>query len=284
MAGINQKYYDDFVAPHIDEIIFQYSEGITSLEQLLSTFGLDYDRLYACRNVSPKVKKLFSVETKHKNLYNTTIGKDLGEFFYRIDTGAPLVDILYAYDISRFQFDEMIKENAELREVLKEAHRIDDDGNLIAWNDNSVFYERVIKGNWNEIEMAIYNGMSMEKLCEKLKISESTLYKLRRDFPEFNAMIESTDMKIMDMRLKDTLKKCAHGFKYDEKKIIRKRNLKTGEETEQVEIQEKFYQPNLQAVSMCEANLIKNDDWITSDRLSADIKRREIKLKEDSAW
>lgn len=61
-------------------------------------------------------------------------------------------------------------------------------------------------------------GYTDKQIADKLKISESTIYKWKLDFPEFSEALKSGKVE-PDQKVEDSLYKRANGFEYTEVKL-----------------------------------------------------------------
>lgn len=117
------------------------------------------------------------------------------------------------------------------------------------------------------------------QIAERLNISRRTFATYKKEHPELREAIEK-GKKVLVEQLKDTLKKKAKGFYYEEVKTVKIHNPDADadqEWIERIEINRKYAQPDTGAAHL----LLKNLDptWRNDDRETMDIKKKQVELQ-----
>lgn len=117
------------------------------------------------------------------------------------------------------------------------------------------------------------------QIAERLNISRRTFATYKKEHPELREAIEK-GKKVLVEQLKDTLKKKAKGFYYEEVKTIKIHNPDADadqEWIERIEVNRKYAQPDTGAAHL----LLKNLDptWRNDDRETMDIKKKQVELQ-----
>ena len=143
---------------------------------------------------------------------------------------------------------------------------------------NKSKYETYVKPYLNDIKIWT-ESLTDEQIAEKLKVSRRSFAQYKKDYPELAQAIEDGKKKLVKV-LKDTLKKKAKGFYYEEVKTIKMRNPDpdSGSEwIERIEINRKYAQPDTGAAHLLLKNLDPN--WRNDDKETMDIKKKQIELQ-----
>ena len=117
------------------------------------------------------------------------------------------------------------------------------------------------------------------EIAERLNISRRTFATYKKEHPELREAIEK-GKKVLVQQLKDTLKKKAKGFYYEEVKTIKIHNPDADadqEWIERIEINRKYAQPDTGAAHLLLKNLDPN--WRNDDRETLDIKKKQVELQ-----
>lgn len=117
------------------------------------------------------------------------------------------------------------------------------------------------------------------EIAERLNISRRTFATYKKEHPELREAIEK-GKKVLVQQLKDTLKKKAKGFYYEEVKTIKIHNPDADadqEWIERIEINRKYAQPDTGAAHLLLKNLDPN--WRNDDRETMDIKKKQVELQ-----
>lgn len=117
------------------------------------------------------------------------------------------------------------------------------------------------------------------EIAERLNISRRTFATYKKEHPELREAIEK-GKKVLVQQLKDTLKKKAKGFYYEEVKTVKIHNPDADadqEWIERIEVNRKYAQPDTGAAHL----LLKNLDptWRNDDRETMDIKKKQVELQ-----
>lgn len=143
---------------------------------------------------------------------------------------------------------------------------------------NKSKYETYVKPYLQDIKIWT-ETLTDEQIAEKLKVSRRSFAKYKKDYPELAQAIEDGKKKLVKI-LKDTLKKKAQGFYYEEVKTIKIHNPDTdagSEWIERIEINRKYAQPDTGAAHLLLKNLDPN--WRNDDKETMDIKKKQVELQ-----
>lgn len=117
------------------------------------------------------------------------------------------------------------------------------------------------------------------QIAERLNISRRTFATYKKEHPELREAIEK-GKKVLVQQLKDTLKKKAKGFYYEEVKTVKIHNPDADadqEWIERIEVNRKYAQPDTGAAHLLLKNLDPN--WRNDDRETMDIKKKQVELQ-----
>lgn len=129
-------------------------------------------------------------------------------------------------------------------------------------------YFKCIKPHLKEIEELVRAGYTEKSIGLKFGVTEPTFNKYKKKYPELQNAIDNGRAKIVDLVMSSLLK-LALGFEEVETKEV---NGEIVTITRQV-------RPNLKAIQMIMRNF--NIDWMDISKIELDLKKRELKLKED---
>lgn len=136
-------------------------------------------------------------------------------------------------------------------------------------------YDTEVKPHLDEIRRAVEAGATDKEIATAFGIAESTLYKYKKEKPEFSrAFVRGRAKVVID--IKAALLKKALGFEYEEEKRVGKKD-KDGEQIILVEKYKRYCVPSETAARMLLNNY--DADWRDSDTSTASLKRQELALK-----
>lgn len=136
-------------------------------------------------------------------------------------------------------------------------------------------YDREIKPHIEDIRKAVESGATDEEIATAFGIAKSTLYKYKKEKPEFSAAFARGREKVV-IDIKAALLKKAIGFYYNEEKSVAKHD-KDGEAVVMVETYKKYQPPSETAAAMLLRNY--DQDWRDNDSAAARLKEQELDLK-----
>lgn len=117
------------------------------------------------------------------------------------------------------------------------------------------------------------------EIAEKLKISRRSFATYKKEYPELAEALENGKKRLVQ-QLKDTLKKKAKGFYYEEVKTVKIHNPDADadqEWIEKIEVNRKYAQPDTGAAHLLLKNLDSN--WRNDDKETMDIKKKQVELQ-----
>lgn len=136
-------------------------------------------------------------------------------------------------------------------------------------------YETDIKPYLSDIKKAVEAGATVEEIAKAFDISESTIYKYKKEKKELSEIFARGRTKIV-IEIKAALLKKALGYEYEEEKRVGKKD-KDGENIILVEKYKKHIPPSETAAAMLLRNY--DEDWLDKDSTSTDLKKQEVALK-----
>lgn len=136
-------------------------------------------------------------------------------------------------------------------------------------------YDREIKPHIDDIRKAVESGATDKEIATAFGIAESTLYKYKKEKPEFSAAFARGREKVV-IDIKAALLKKALGYEYTEEKAVAKKD-KDGETVVLVETYKKHQAPSETAAAMLLRNY--DSDWRDNDSAAARLKQQEQDLK-----
>ena len=143
-------------------------------------------------------------------------------------------------------------------------------------------YERFVKPHLNDIKE--WTGTYTERqIAEKLSIGYRSFCRYKNQYPELAQILDDGKKKLVK-ELKDTLKKKAKGFYYEETKIIKIHNPDEDAETEwieRIEVNRKYAQPDTGAAHLLLKNL--DPEWRNDDKQTMDLKRKQVEIQQQKA-
>lgn len=137
-------------------------------------------------------------------------------------------------------------------------------------------YNDYIQGRLHEIEYLVAAGSPENEVAKFLGISAKTFIKYKKEHKELNDAIKRGLRKAIP-EVRNALFRSAVGYTYTEKKTYKKKTPQ-GDVVDYIEITEKVAHPNPTSIAMYLRN--HDPDWIDKDKLSNDMKQREIELRE----
>lgn len=128
-----------------------------------------------------------------------------------------------------------------------------------------------------------YQTMTEAQICERLGISVYTFEGYKKQHEELCECLRDSKKKLIS-DLKETLKKKAKGYEYEETKTtIRQENNK---EVKVIEKYKKYAHPDTAAIHLLLKNL--DDTWRNDDKSTIEIKREQTdiakKRAENAEW
>ena len=136
-------------------------------------------------------------------------------------------------------------------------------------------YEREIKPFIEDIRKAVESGATDKEIATAFGIAESTLYKYKKEKPEFSAAFARGREKVV-IDIKAALLKKALGYEYTEEKAVAKKD-KDGDNVVMIETYKKHQPPSETAAAMLLRNYDKN--WQDNDSAAKRLKEQELELK-----
>lgn len=136
-------------------------------------------------------------------------------------------------------------------------------------------YDREIKPHIADIRKAVESGATDQEIATAFGIAQSTLYKYKKEKPEFSAAFARGREKVV-IDIKAALLKKALGYEYEEEKRVGKKD-KDGESIVLVERYKKHQPPSETAAAMLLRNY--DQDWRDNDSAAARLKEQELDLK-----
>ena len=136
-------------------------------------------------------------------------------------------------------------------------------------------YEKEVKPHLDEIKQAVEAGATIAEIAEAFGISESSIYKYKNQYSEFNDIFTRARERIV-FKIKAALLKKALGYEYTEERKTGRAD-KDGEKIVNVEQIKKHMPPSETAAAM----LLRNYDktWIDKDKTQSDLSKQEFELK-----
>ena len=118
-----------------------------------------------------------------------------------------------------------------------------------------------------------------EQIAARLKISRKSFIEYKKQHPELVEALEKGKKRLV-VELKDTLKKKAKGFYYEEVKAVKIHNPDSDAEPEwieKIEINRKYAQPDTGAAHL----LLKNLDptWRNDDAETMKLKKQQVEIQ-----
>lgn len=136
-------------------------------------------------------------------------------------------------------------------------------------------YDTEIKPYLDEIRKAVEAGATIEEIATAFNLSESTIYKYKKEKTEFSKVFARGRAKVV-IDIKAALLKKALGYEYEEEKKIGRKD-KEGESIVLVEKMKRHCPPSETAAAMLLRNYDK--EWLDRDTVSTDMKKQELELK-----
>lgn len=128
-----------------------------------------------------------------------------------------------------------------------------------------------------------YQLLNEKQIAQRLGISTASFEKYKTEYPELVEALKNGRDKLVE-DLKNTLKKKAQGFYFEETKTYIKDE--NGKETKIVEKYKRYAQPDTGAIHLLLKNL--DETWRNDDKTTVDLKQAKIDLEkqkaEDNNW
>lgn len=119
-----------------------------------------------------------------------------------------------------------------------------------------------------------------EQIAARLKISRKSFIEYKKQHPELVEALEKGKKRLV-VELKDTLKKKAKGFYYEEVKTVKIHNPDSEAEQEwieKIEVNRKYAQPDTGAAHLLLKNL--DPEWRNDDAETMKLKRKTVELQQ----
>lgn len=123
-----------------------------------------------------------------------------------------------------------------------------------------------------------YEILNEGQIAKKLGIAAVTFEKYKREHEELRDCLKRGRENLIE-ELKNTLKKKARGFSYEETKTYIKED--GGKSVKIIEKYKRYAQPDTGAIHLLLKNL--DDTWRNDDKVSVDLKREKMELEKQKA-
>lgn len=135
-------------------------------------------------------------------------------------------------------------------------------------------YETHVHPRFDEIK-EWYQDMTEAEIVKRLGISVRAWENYKKEYPELTELLKDSKTQLKH-ELKETLKKKAKGFYYEESKtFIREEN---GKQVKTIEKHKKYAQPDLGSIHLLLKNLDEN--WHNDDMTTIKQKNKALELTE----
>lgn len=143
-------------------------------------------------------------------------------------------------------------------------------------------YETYVEPHLDKIEKWV-QLISEEEIAKKLGIAYSTFQKYKREYPALNEALKNGKQTLI-LDLKDSLKKKAKGFYYEETKIREVTTGRPGKEvtTKVKDVIRRYAQPDTGAIHLLLKNL--DPEWRNDDQQTMDMKREKLEIEKERNW
>ena len=123
-----------------------------------------------------------------------------------------------------------------------------------------------------------YELLTEAQIAKKLGISVASLENYKKQYPELAECLKNGKEHLIE-ELKNSLKKKAKGFTYEESKtVIREEN---GKMVKVVEKYKRYAVPDTGAIHLLLKNL--DETWRNDDHSTIDLKRQKLELEKEKA-
>lgn len=143
-------------------------------------------------------------------------------------------------------------------------------------------YERFVKPYLDDITKWT-EEYTEGQIAEKLKVSPETFSRYKTIFPELAEAVDNGKNNLVK-ELKNTLKKKARGFHYEETKITKIHNPddeSDQEWIEKIEVNQKYAQPDTGAIHLLLKNL--DPEWRNDDEATMNLKKEQLEIQKKRA-
>lgn len=140
-------------------------------------------------------------------------------------------------------------------------------------------YDQVKKRIPEIMQWRRQEGLTEGAVAYRLGISQQTLFKYKKQYPEFEEAMRLARAAIVSDTFSALLKR-AKGYDYEEKKVYRR--TEDGKNVEYTEVTKKHEPPNVAACSLILKNLDREHDWSDNPAMLK-IKREEQELRKQLA-
>lgn len=135
-------------------------------------------------------------------------------------------------------------------------------------------FESHVRPRFEEIKQW-YQDMTEAEIVKRLGISVRAWENYKKEYPELTELLKDSKTQLKH-ELKETLKKKAKGFYYEESKtFIREEN---GKQVKTIEKHKKYAQPDLGSIHLLLKNLDEN--WHNDDMTTIKQKNKALELTE----
>lgn len=143
-------------------------------------------------------------------------------------------------------------------------------------------YEDYVEPNLDKIEKWV-ETLSEADISKKLGISYATFQAYKKQYPALSEVLKNGRQNLV-VDLKDSLKKKAKGFYYEETTIREISTGKPGHEkvTKIKDIKKKYSPPDTGAIHLLLKNL--DPEWRNDDMATLDLKKEKLQIEKDRNW
>lgn len=124
-----------------------------------------------------------------------------------------------------------------------------------------------------------YKTMTVRQIAAKLGVSKTTLYRYAAKYPELEETLTGAKDSLVD-DLKNSIKRRALGYEYEETTTKVTESEKNGQETVTTTVR-KHMPPDLGSIHLLLKNL--DPEWHDADKTTIDLKKKELEIKEKRA-
>lgn len=136
-------------------------------------------------------------------------------------------------------------------------------------------YETHVKPHLDDIR-EWYEELTEEQIARRLGVSVASFENYKKRYAELTDVLQSGKRSLID-ELKESLKKKAKGFYYEETKTsIRNEN---GKEIKLIEKYKKYAQPDTGAIHLLLKNL--DETWRNDDKATIEMKQRKLDMEKE---
>ena len=143
-------------------------------------------------------------------------------------------------------------------------------------------YESHVEPHLDKIEKWV-QLISEEEIANKLGVSYSAFQHYKSEYPALAEALKNGKQNLI-LDLKDSLKKKAKGFYYEETTIREVTTGKPGREitTKVKDVKRKYAPPDTGAIHLLLKNL--DPEWKNDDQATLDLKKERLQIEKDKNW